>query len=350
MKIGLGGLPDEDLDHVVDVVQGRVAGLADARVLITGASGFVGRWVVASLAHVRRELGLDGLTIQILVRDSTGARARLGSKLWSELKVLEADINADWTLEESVSHVVHGATPSSRRSGSADARSVLVTSVLGTQNLLRALAERGNRPRVLHLSSGAVYGPQPLVLARIPETWPGGPSPFHATTPYAEGKRAAEALLEAACREGIIDPVHARLFAFLGPGLPIDESFAIGNFVRDAVGSGSIDVLGDGSVVRSYLDARDLAAWLVLLLLHGEASEAYNVGSPNGHPLTYWASLCSELCGADMRFGDAPAGDRSIYVPDVTKSERQQFVIESRDARDALSSWVQWLRLRAALN
>jgi nucleoside-diphosphate-sugar epimerase len=350
MKIGLGGLPDEDLNHVVDVVQCRVAGLADARVLVTGASGFVGRWVVASLAQIRRRLGIGGLTIQVLVRNSNGARARLGDELWSELEVLEADINAGWTLDAPVSHIVHGATPSSRRSGSADARSVLMTSVLGTQSLLRTLAERGNRPRVLHLSSGAVYGPQPLDMARIPETWPGGPSPFQATAPYAEGKRAAEALLEAAGREGIIDPVHARLFAFLGPGLPIDEGFAIGNFVRDALEHRMINVVGDGSVVRSYLDARDLAAWLVLLLLEGEASESYNVGSPKSQSLTYWASLCSELSGANVRFGDAPVGDRSIYVPDVAKSVRQQFAVESRNVRDALCSWMQWLRLSSALD
>lgn len=349
MKIGLGGLPDEDLHHVVDVVQERVGGLADARVLVTGASGFVGRWVVASLAQARRRLGLGGLTIQVLARNANGARARLGDELWSELEVLETDINAEWTLDAPVSHVVHSATPSSRRSGSADARAVLVTSVLGTQSLLRALADRGDRPRVLHLSSGAVYGPQPVDVPRIPETWPGGPSPFQATAPYAEGKRAAEALLEAAGREGIVDPVHARLFAFLGPGLPIDEGFAIGNFVRDVLEHKMINVVGDGSVVRSYLDARDLAAWLVLLLLEGESSECYNVGSPKGHPLKHWASLCSELSGTDVRFGGAPVGDRSIYVPDVTKSLRQQLAVESRDTRDALSSWVQWLRLSAAL-
>lgn len=349
MRIGLGGLPDEDLDHVVDVVQGRGGGLADARVLVTGASGFVGRWVVAALVQVRRQLPVKGLAIQVLVRDSKSARARIGDELWNELEVVEADINTGWTLDAPVSHVVHGATPSSRRSGSADARSVLLTSLLGTQSLLRAIAERGNRPRVLHLSSGAVYGPQPLHVARIPETWPGGPSPFQVTAPYAEGKRAAEALLEAAGREDIIDPVHARLFAFLGPGLPTDDGFAIGNFMQDVLEQRTINVAGDGSVVRSYLDARDLSAWLVLLLLEGEASEAYNVGSPKGQPLTYWASLCSELSGTDVRFGDAPVGDRSIYVPDVTKSMRQQFALESRDARDALFSWMQWLRPRAAV-
>ena len=343
MKIGLGGLPDEDLHHVVDVVQGRVEGLANARVLVTGASGFVGRWVVASLAQVRRHLGLGALTIQVLVRNANGARARLGDELWRELEVLEADINSGWTLDAPVSHVVHGATPSSRRSGSADARAVLVTSVLGTQSLLRALAERGNRPRVLHLSSGAVYGPQPLHVARIPETWSGGPSPFQATAPYAEGKRAAEALLEAAGRDRIVDAVHARLFAFLGPGLPVDEGFAIGNFVRDALEHRMISVLGDGSAVRSYLDACDLTAWLLLLLLEGEASESYNVGSPNGQPLTYWASLCSELSGAGVRFGDAPLGHRAIYVPDVTRSMRQGFFVQSRQPAAAIAAWIRWL-------
>lgn len=346
MKIGLGGLPADDLTHVVKAVQHRAQGLADSRILVTGASGFVGRWIVASLTEIKRQMDLPGMSVQLLVRDPVASQGRLGGALWGEVEVIHADINSDWSLPAPITHAVHGATPSSVRSGSGDARSVLVTSIMGTQSLIRSISECENKPRVLNLSSGAVYGPQPAELPRIPETWSGGPSPFQPTTPYAEGKRAAEALLEAASREGLVDPIQARLFAFLGPGLPTDEGFAIGNFVGQASRGETITVHGDGTTVRSYLDARDLVAWLILLLVSGEASSAYNIGSPEGRPLTYWAYLCSELSGVGTRIGDAPVGERSIYVPEVSKSEQQDFYIDSRDPRDAIESWMKWLILK----
>ena len=69
-----------------------------------------------------------------------------------------------------------------------------------------------------------------------------------------------------------------------------------------------------------HLDAADLVTWLILLIVSGEASSAYNIGSPEGGPLTYGAYLCSEMSGVGTRIRDAPVGERSLYVPEVSKS------------------------------
>jgi nucleoside-diphosphate-sugar epimerase len=344
MRLGFADLPQADLDNIVASTQAIGEQFGGCRILITGATGFVGRWVVAALAELRRSSGLSGLDIDVLVRDTSVAEERLGSPLWSEVNPIVGDITERWHLSSPVHYVVHGATPSSARSGSHDPSRVLATSVAGTDQLIQALERLGNVPRVLHLSSGAVYGPQPVDLDRIPETWLGGPSPFQATSPYAEGKRGAESLLEEAGRGGAVTAIQARLFAFMGPGLPTSEHFAIGNFAGEAAHGRTIRILGDGRTVRSYLDARDLTVWLLHLLVSGIPGRPYNVGSPTGLDLLAWAGLLAELADVPLEVGTSPVGERPAYVPDVANSADLGIAPVERDPREALASWLTWLR------
>jgi dTDP-glucose 4,6-dehydratase len=141
-------------------------------------------------------------------------------------------------------------------------------------------------------------GHQPPDLDRISEDYQGAPRPEDLSAGYGHGKRAAEFLCAAAASETELKGKVARRFAFFGLLLPLDGSFAIGNFIRDALYRDRIEVAGDGKPRRSYLYAADLAVWLRTILLRGESGRPYNVGSEADVSISDLARLVAErFCG-----------------------------------------------------
>ena len=115
------------------------------------------------------------------------------------------------------------------------------------------------------------------------------------------------------------DTVIARLFAFVGPLFPLDENFAAGNFIRDALAGGPVQIDGDGTPYRSYLYAADLAIWLWTLLMLGERGTAYNVGSPDAVSIADLARRVVEVAAprAEIRIAHAaiPGVPAARYIP-----------------------------------
>ena len=113
------------------------------------------------------------------------------------------------------------------------------TNVSAMKWVLESLKEQQKKVRVVFTSSGAVYGAQDALISHVPETYLGAPDVLSPGSAYAEGKRVAEFLLAQSAFEGFVEAIFARLFAFSGPGLPLDRHFAIGNFVADAINRSS---------------------------------------------------------------------------------------------------------------
>jgi dTDP-glucose 4,6-dehydratase len=131
----------------------------------------------------------------------------------------------------------------------------------------------------LFTSSGAVYGNQPETLSNIEENYNGAPDLTNSLSIYAEAKRMAEVLCSVYYEHNNIPVKIARCFAFIGPYLPLDSSFAAGNFIRNVLMKEDIDIKGDGSSLRSYMYASDLTIWIWTILLKGKSNFPYNVGS-----------------------------------------------------------------------
>lgn len=197
--------------------------------------------------------------------------------------------------------------------------------VSGTRNLLDFAVKQGVL-RFLLVSSGGVYGPQPLDLPRLPEGYLGSPDPLNSNSAYSVAKRCAEHLCALYWKDFGLDFVVARCFAFIGRDLPLDAHFAIGNFIRDALWAPRIEVQGDGSQIRSYMDQQDLAVWLNQLLLHGNTGCAYNVGSDLEISIGGLAHLVRDILAPEKSVifqCDALGGDRNRYVPDISSARSE---------------------------
>lgn len=293
------------------------------KLLLTGGTGFFGK---ALLRHWMALHDNGGSVPNVWVVSRVPQRfltqhPEFAGLDW--LRMVQGDVLTPASLPsgERFTHVLHAATDSTL--GPSIAPLALFDQIItGTRNLLD-LAVRCGAKRFLFASSGAVYGGQPATLDRIPESWLGSPDPLVVSSAYGVAKRAAEQLCTIYHQAYGLETVTARCFAFVGPDLPLDVHFAIGNFIRDALWHGQIEVHGDGSPIRSYLDQRDLACWLGALLLRGRPGEAYNVGDDQGIAIGTLAHRVRDLLapGKPVVLQREPAhgAQRNLYVPDVSK-------------------------------
>lgn len=343
MKLAIAkALPQADMAHVLQFARQDLEKLRAASLFVTGGTGFFGKWLVSTFLHANRELQL-GASMTLLTRDPEKFRAECPDQAADPALVLHpGDVRTFAFPEHKFSHVILGASGPDK--GPLDQFGTIVD---GTRHTLD-FAARCDAQRVLFLSSGAVYGPQPADITHISETYFGAPDPLQPGSTYGEAKRAAEHLCCTFSVAHDFESVIARCFAFSGPHLPLDANFAIGNFMGDVLTSRPISIQGDGTPYRSYLYAADLAVWLWALLLRGASGRAYNVGSDEDVTIADLAHAVAEQSGnaTEVRIAKiaVPGAPESRYVPSIHRAHRELGLAPHIRLRDGIRRTFKWLR------
>jgi len=316
--------PADDLDHILAHTEGLWKELANERLFITGGTGFFGRWLLEGLIHANARLGLR-ISAVVLTRNAAAFRGEAPALATNPaIAFHEGDLARFSFPDGEFSHVLHmGTTSSVATFNNESPLAKFENIVAGTERTLE-FAVKCRASKFLLTSSGAIYGRQPADVTHIAEDHGCAPDPTQTGAAVGHSKRAAEFLTAAYAAQHGVDATIARCFSFVGRHLPLDIHYAIGNFLRDALKGGPIEVRGDGTPRRSYLYAADLVIWLLTILRKGAAGRAYNVGSEDdvsigelAHRVARLATLPVEVRIAGVGRGTA-GPDR--YVPSTRRA------------------------------
>lgn len=289
--------------------------------LVTGATGFVGSNLLSVLLQ-SKSFRSGSLKLICVTRRPDALRAKW-SNLGESLRILEWDIRTPLRQALPVlDFVFHFAGDSRIIHRGADRSSIVDATIAGTKNVLEA-SSRLSVPKVILASSGAVYG---SAAAGTPfrEDSLIEPNDSDQVDSYRVSKRAAELICRDFNSSGRAEVVIARMFTFVGPYLPLDSDFAIGNFIQDCLESRLIRVNSDGSSIRSYQYSLDMINWLLTILVRGKSGQIYNVGSSEEISILELSELVAKVCGNRHGVkviglqGQDPAPTR--YVPSIEKA------------------------------
>jgi dTDP-glucose 4,6-dehydratase len=334
-----------DLDHVFNETRQLWEEARNKRVFITGGTGFFGCWLVESFSHINRRLSLNAHAT-VLTRDPA-AFAKKCPHLATDpaLAFHEGDVRDFSFPDGDFEYLIHAATEASAKQAAEKPLDMLTTIIDGTERVLDFAATRGTR-KLLLTSSGAVYGKQPVGITHISEDYLGGPDPLDPASIYGEGKRISEQMCALQSSHSAIEIKIARCFAFVGPHLPLDAHFAIGNFIGDALGGRPIEINGDGTPRRSYLYASDLAIWLWTMLFQAPSLVPINVGSAEDLSIFELAQTVVQSLNAatEIHVAKNPASGNPVarYVPSVDRAKAMLGLSQTVSLQEAIRRTARW--------
>lgn len=334
-----------DLEFIAESTRGLWDELRGEHLFLTGGTGFFGCWLLESFCFINDLLGLRAKAT-VLTRNPQ-AFAQKSPHLVSDgaVSLCTGDIRNFSFPEGNYKFVIHAATDSRRAQAIAEPLQTLSTITVGTERILEFAATHGTK-KFLLTSSGAVYGTQPPDLTHVPETYTGAPDTLDPVSVYAEGKRNSELLCAIYAAKFGIECKIARCWAFCGPYLPLDQHFAIGNFIADVLAGRPIQIRGDGTPRRSYLYAAELAIWLWTILFRTQPLLPMNVGSAHDVSIVELAQIVAATLKPDTRIQvtqqAVPGAPPSRYVPCVDRAREMLGLRQSIGLEECIRRTAAW--------
>jgi UDP-glucuronate decarboxylase len=347
----MNALPTADLDNVVAPI-GDWSPLKQSRIFITGGTGLFGIWMVSALLKANLYFNL-GLEITILTRnqeDFITQHPTLASA--QNIQLLVGDVVNFEFPRERYDYLFHFATtPASATFNGEDQLKKMEMLYFGTKHVLDFAVIAGVK-KVLFTSSGVVYGEMDAQMNGVAENYRGAPDVGRPDAALGEGKRIAEYLCVYYQERYGISYAIARCFSFVGPLLPLNLHYAIGNFIQSCIHNEDIVINGDGSPIRSYLYMGDAINWLLQLVLSDRRPKStYNIGSERSISIENLARLTQDVLASKNKvtikgLHVSAEGNftRNCYVPDISLIKRDFNIAESTSLEESIIKTAQFYR------
>lgn len=255
----------EDMEYINTQVEHN--GLDGRRVLVSGATGLIGKYLVRFLAQYCH------CTVLVVVRDKKKAQA-LWEEFGEQIQYICSDITKLEVASVDVDYIIHAASITSSRSFSMEPVETIWTSVEGTRRMLE-FAKKNPVRGFVFLSTMEVYG-TPSTDDKIRENYGTNLDTMSARNSYPESKRLCESMCTAYFSEYGVPVRVLRLTQTFGPGAAYGDTRVCAEFARCAIEGRDIVLHTKGETKRNYLYLADACTAILTVLTKGASGEAYN--------------------------------------------------------------------------
>lgn len=293
----------EDL-NIASNVKLPFSRLKDKKILITGARGLIGSFLVDVLMKKNIEENLN-LQIIVLGRSKEKILERFSKYQDREdFKILIYDINSNAEIEynEKIDFILHLASNTHPVAYATDPIGTIKSNVIGLDKLLD-FATKNETERFLFASSNEIYGENRGDTELFDEKYCGYIDSNTLRAGYPESKRCGEALCQSYIQQKNLDCVIARFTRSYGPTMLKTDSKAISQFIKNGIDKENIILKSEGNQYYSYTYMADAAVGCLFVLLLGKTGDAYNIADINSDiRLKDLARKISDIAGTNVKF------------------------------------------------
>ena len=286
----------EEYRNIIAVLNDNIDKLTHKSILITGANGLIGSYIVDFLDYLNTE---HDAQIKIYAMSRSKAKLEARFRDAKTVNIVEQDLNNPLDIDFHSDYIIHAASNAHPRAYSTDPVGTMKTNLFGTMNLLDYAKQTG--AKFLYISSGEIYGNN--IDRAFIETDLGLVDTMNMRSCYPESKRAAETLCMAYTTQYNIPVNVARLCYVYGGTITDTNSRADAQFLRNAIDGQDIVMKSEGLQRRTYCYVADAVSGILTILLNGKSAEAYNIANPNSIvSVREYAQTLAEVSGVELKF------------------------------------------------
>jgi UDP-glucuronate decarboxylase len=334
---------EEDVDSLVESLNGQGVDFKGWSVLVTGGAGFLGSYVCDVLIKQRAE-------VTCIDNFSSGKLENIQHLTGSEnFTLVEHDISQPIFLDKQIDVVLHLASRASPFEFARFPIQIMKANTLGTWIALGIAKEHG--ARLVYTSSSEIYGDPDPEHIPTPESYTGNVNPVGPRSCYDEAKRAGEAFINAYRIQHGLDTRILRIFNAFGPRIRPGDVYGrvVARFIDQALANRPLTVFGDGTQTRSFTYVSDMVEGILRAAWVAEASgEVVNLGSSVETRIIDLAETIRRLTdsGSIIEFHPLPADDPKRRCPDISKAKRLLGWEPKTGLEEGLQRTIAWFRGR----